>query len=65
MEKKLVRSSNPRLSFNRPLPTRQTDCIILDVTNALTVIQLMCRVWSGHLTASGTNTLQLIIAVTI
>ena len=24
-EKKLVRGSNPHLSFNRPLPTRQTD----------------------------------------
>jgi len=43
----LVRSSNPHHSFNRPLPTRQTDWIILDVTNALTVIQLMRRVWSS------------------
>ena len=25
IEKKLVRGSNPHLSFNRPLPTRQTD----------------------------------------
>ena len=32
--KKLVRGSNPHLSFNRPLHTRQTDLIILDVTNA-------------------------------
>jgi len=24
-EKMLVRASNPHLSFNRPLPTRQTD----------------------------------------
>jgi hypothetical protein len=44
-----VRGSNPQLSFNRLLPTRQTDWIILDVTNALTVIQLTRRVWSGHL----------------
>ena len=59
-KKKLVRGSNPQLSFNRPLPTRQTDWIILDVTNALTVIRLTCRVWSGHLTASGTNAPHLI-----
>ena len=39
-----ILESNPHLSFNRPLPTRQTDLIILDVTNALTVIQLMHRV---------------------
>jgi len=43
----LVRGSNPHLSFNRPLPTRQTDWIILDVTNALTVIQLTRCVWSS------------------
>jgi hypothetical protein len=48
-KKKFVRGSNPHLSFNRPLPTRQTDCIILAVTNALTVIRLTRRVWSGHL----------------
>jgi hypothetical protein len=48
-QKKLVRGSNPHLSFNRPLPTRQTDWIILVVTNALTFIQLTRRVWSGHL----------------
>jgi uncharacterized membrane protein len=64
-KKKLVRSSNPHLSFNRPLLTRQTDWIILDVTNALTVTRLMCCVWSGHLTASGTNTPQLISVATI
>ena len=45
--KKLVRGSNPHLSFNRPLPTRQTDWIILDVTNSLTVIRLTRRVWSS------------------
>ena len=38
-KKKLVRGSNPHLSFNRPLPTRQTDWIILDVINALTAIR--------------------------
>jgi hypothetical protein len=27
---KLVRGSNPQLSFNRPLPTRQTDSIMSD-----------------------------------
>ena len=43
----LVRGSNSHLSFNRPLPTRQTDWIILDVTNALTVIRLTRRVWSS------------------
>jgi len=43
----LVPGSNPRLSFNRPLPTRQTDWIILGVTNALTVIRLTRRVWSS------------------
>jgi hypothetical protein len=43
-EEKLVRGSNPHLSFNRPLPTRQTDWIILDVTNALSVIRLTRRV---------------------
>jgi len=47
MKKKLVHGSNPHLSFNCPLPTRQTDWIILDVTNALTVIQLTRRVWSS------------------
>jgi len=47
MKKVLVRDSNPHLSFNHPLLTRQTDWIILDVTNALTVIRLMCRVWSS------------------
>ena len=41
----LVRGSNPHLSFNRPLSTRQTYWIILDVTNALTVIRLTRRVW--------------------
>ena len=46
-KKMLVRGSNPHLSFNRPLPTRQTDWIILDLTNALTVIRLMRRVWSS------------------
>ena len=59
--KKLVRGSNPHLSFDRPMPTRQTDGIILDVTNALTAIRLTRRVWSGHLTASGTNAPQLMI----
>jgi hypothetical protein len=55
-KKKIVRGSNPHLSFNRPLPTRQTDWIILDVTNALTVIRLTRRVWSAiYVTASGTN----------
>jgi len=43
----LVRGSNPHLSFNRPLPTRQTDWIILDVTNALTFIRLTRRVCSS------------------
>jgi len=43
-KKKLVPGSNPHRSFNRPLPTRQTDLIILDVTNALTVIRLTRRV---------------------
>ena len=40
-KKTLVPGSNPLLSFNRPLPTRQTNWIILDVTNALTVIRLI------------------------
>jgi len=44
----LVRRSNPHLSFNRPLPARQTDWIILDVTNALTDIRLTRRVWSSN-----------------
>jgi hypothetical protein len=48
-KKKLVRGSNPQLSFNRPLFTRQTDWIILDVIDALTVIRLTRRVWRGHL----------------
>jgi len=43
----LVCGSNPHLSFNRPFPTRQTDWIMLDVTNALTVIQLTRHVWSS------------------
>jgi len=43
----LVRGSNPHLSFNCPLPTWQTDWIILAVANALTVIRLMRRVWSS------------------
>ena len=29
-KKKLVRCSNPHLSFNRPLPTRQTDSVMSD-----------------------------------
>ena len=29
-KKKLVRGSNPHLSFNRPLPTRQTDSAMSD-----------------------------------
>ena len=29
-KKKLVRCSNPHLSFYRPLPTRQTDSVISD-----------------------------------
>ena len=29
-EKKLVRGSNPHLSFNHPLPTRQTDSVMSD-----------------------------------
>ena len=38
MKNNLVRGSNPYLFFKRPLPTRQTDWIILDVTDALIVI---------------------------
>ena len=29
-EKKVVRGSNPHISFNRPLPTRQTDSFMGD-----------------------------------
>jgi len=29
-KKKSVRGSNPHLSFNRPLPTRQTDSVMSD-----------------------------------
>ena len=43
----LFRRSNPHRSFNRPLPTRQADWIMLDVTNTLTVIRLTRRVWSS------------------
>jgi len=43
----LVRSSNPHLSFKCPLPTRQTDWIILDVTDALNVIRPTRRVWNS------------------
>ena len=43
----LVRGSNPHLSFNRPLPTRQTYWIILDVTNALTVIRCISNAFDG------------------
>jgi len=46
-EKKPVRGSNPHLSFNRPLPTRQTDWIILDVTNALIVIRCTSNALDG------------------
>jgi len=46
-KKKLVLGSNPHLSFNHPLPTRQNDWIILDVNNALTIIRLMRHVWSS------------------
>ena len=45
--KKLVRGSNPHFSFNRPLPTRQTHRIILDVTNVLTVIRCISNVLDG------------------
>ena len=58
-KKKLVHASNPHLSFNRPLPTRQADWIILDV------IRIMRHVWSGHLTASSTNAPQLISVAAI
>jgi len=47
MKKKLVCGSNPHLSFNRSLPTRQTDWIILDVTNALTVIHCISNALDG------------------
>jgi len=43
----LFRGSNPHLSFNRPLPTRQTDWIILEVTNALTVIRCISNAVDG------------------
>jgi len=43
----LVCGSNLHLSFNCLLPTRQTDWIVLDVTNALTIFRLMRRVWSS------------------
>ena len=46
-KKKLVRGFNPHLSFNRPLPTRQTDWIILDVTNASTVIRCISNAFDG------------------
>jgi len=39
----------------------KADWIILDVTNALTVFRLTSRVWSGHITASGTKAPQLMI----
>ena len=41
--------------FLQPLLAYKADWIISDVTNALTVIRLTRRLWSGHLTASGTN----------
>jgi len=44
---KLVRSSDAHLSFNRPLPERQTDWIILDVTNALTVTRCISNALDG------------------
>ena len=47
MKNKLVRGSNPHLSFNRPLPTRQTDWIILDVTHALNVISCISNALDG------------------
>jgi len=47
MKKMSVRSPKLHRSFNRPLPTMQTDWTILDVTNALTVIRLTRRVWSS------------------
>ena len=43
----LVRGSNSHLSFNRPLPTRQTAWIILDVTSALTVIRCISNALDG------------------
>ena len=43
----LVRGSNLHLSFNRPLPRRQTDWIILDDTNALTVIHCISNALDG------------------
>jgi hypothetical protein len=48
-KKKLVHGSNPHISFNPPLPTRQTVWIILDVTNAVTFIRLTRRLWSAYL----------------
>jgi len=48
MKKKLVHGSDSHLSFNRPLPTRQPDWIILDVTSALTIIRLTRLVWSSN-----------------
>ena len=46
-QKMSVRGSNPHLSFNSPLPTGQTDWIILDVTNALTVIRCISNALDG------------------
>ena len=43
----LVRGSNSHLSFNRPLPTRQTAWIILDVTSALTLIRCVSNALDG------------------
>ena len=39
-KKKLVRGSNLHISFNRPLPARQTDGIILDVNTFTAIVDL-------------------------
>jgi hypothetical protein len=46
-KKKLARGSNPQIPFNRPLTTRQTDRIILYVTNALTVVRYISNALDG------------------
>ena len=42
-----ILESNPHLSFNRPLPTRPNDWIILDVTSTLTVIRCTSKDLDG------------------
>jgi len=44
MKNKLVRGSNPHLSFNRLLPTRQTDSVMSDDGESNNKLQILYNI---------------------